>query len=110
LLKPWQRAIGGEHVLHLGVAPLLPLTLGVFLSAFSALSMCLFALFPLCYGLDEFVQSFTPHRESNWGYYGKSLLGWLIALLLRLLLKALQALCCLMSQATFCICFCCITL
>ncbi len=93
LIKPWQRAIGGDHVLHVGVGSLLPLTLGVLSRAYqrSVRFQCaFFAVFPLCYGVDEFVQSFTPHRESNWGDYGMSLLGWSITVLFWLLLKALR--------------------
>lgn len=93
LLKPWQRAIGGDHVLHVGVGALLPLTLGVLSRAYQRsirFQFAFFAVFPLCYGVDEFVQSFTPHRESNWGDYGMSLLGWGIALLFWLLIKALR--------------------
>ncbi len=93
LLKPWQRAMGGDHVLHVGVGALLPLTLAVLSQAYrrSVRFQCaFFAVFPLCYGIDEFVQSFTPHRESNWGDYGMSLLGWCITVLFWLLLKALR--------------------
>jgi VanZ family protein len=93
LIKPWQRAIGGDHVLHVAVGALLPLTLGVLSRAYrrSVRFQCaFFGVFPICYGIDEFVQSFTPHRESNWGDYRMSLLGWLIALLIWLLLKALR--------------------
>ena len=92
-IKPWQRAMGGDHVLHVGVGALLPLTLAVLTGAYRRsvrFQFAFFALFPLCYGIDEFVQSFTPHRESNLGDYGMSVLGWFIAVVFWLFLKALR--------------------
>lgn len=92
-MKPWQRAIGGAHILHIAVGALIPLTLGVLFRIYQRskrFQIAFFMVFPLCYGVDEFLQSFMAHRSSNWGDYGMSLLGWLIAVVCWLLFRSFK--------------------
>lgn len=90
-MKPWQRAVGGDHVLHTIIGALLPWCLAILcrlLQRSKTQQTIFFLLFPLFYAMDELFQAITPHREAEWADYWMSLLGWCIAVLGWLFIQA----------------------
>ncbi|GAB2931452.1 hypothetical protein GCM10027181_32850 [Rheinheimera gaetbuli] len=84
LISPLAMALAGtDNVLHVFVGAVLPFSLAIICRVAqrsARFNLIFFMVFPVCYALDEFIQSFTPHRKSDWADFGMSLAGWLMAI------------------------------
>jgi hypothetical protein len=89
LLKSWERALGGDHHLHLLAGSLIPLTLSLLGRIYRYSSRqqllawgCCLALF----AIDEYVQRYSQFRSSNVEDFLYSAAGWAAGLVIYLLL------------------------
>lgn len=83
-LKTWQRALGGDHHLHLLAGCLIPLSLAMVGRLYSYSTRTQAAAWLVClslFALDEYVQRFSVYRSSNFEDFCYSAGGWGVGLL-----------------------------